>query len=275
MLKVKSITKEDFLKKYKISLVDPFSTGVFSPADLQAIQRDIGIVGIGKKIGTIPELIIILYKEPVRILTHILPIVKGHFSGIFKYYRNKLRNPRNVYPFSDYALKASIISSYNPRRLLEIGTARGWGITTFASVLDNCECFTMSPKNTYGANNELPTKQIGSAFKNKKLGIRQIWNDSLTFDYKSFKKVDVSYIDGNHAYKWVYSDLVNCNKITKKLILLDDYIPSSDSDRGEVVNWGWWNGDVVKAVRDYLRKYPSSVKEAYWIIGTPIGVLIK
>jgi len=121
----------------------------------------------------------------------------------------------------------------------------------------------------------LPTKEIGRAFKKKKIDIRQIWSDSLTFDYQSIKPVDVSYIDGNHKYEYVYSDLINCNKITRKAIIVDDYIPTANSPRGSVLKWGWWNEDVVRAVHAFLKKYPKAVKEAYWLENTPVCVLIK
>lgn len=275
MVTVKRITFQEFKRKFRVQELDPFSTKVFTQKDIQQIQQDFGIIGIGKKLTTIPELLKILFKEPVRIMTTFPKLLRSHIHGVNQFYSGKNKNIKDSYPFSDYVMKASIIGMVNPKKLLEIGTARGWGIATFQSVLPQCKCYTMSPKNTYGANNELPTSEIGKAFRVKKLPVEQIWSDSLKFNYKSFGPVDVSYIDGNHAYKWVYSDLVNCNSITKKIIVLDDYIPSEDAPRGQVLKWGWWNADVVKAVHDFLRKYPKATKQAYWIENTPICVLLK
>ncbi len=275
MIKVKHITKEQFKKKFKLKELNPFSQGIFTKEDLQKIQEDFGIIGVSKKLTTIPELIKIARQEPLRVTTNIPRLFLVHLSGLLQYYSSKAKSTKDSYPFSDYVLKASIIAMVSPKRLLEIGTARGWGIAAFKSVLPECACYTMSPKNTSGANNELPTKEIGSAFKSKGLKVTQIWSDSTKFDYDSFPLVDVSYIDGNHRYQFVYSDLINAHKITKKMIILDDYIPSPSSPRGHVLNWGWWNRDVVAATNDFLKKYPKVIKEAYWIENTPICVLLK
>lgn len=275
MLKVKHITKKGFFKKFNVKELDPFNNNVFSEEDINKIQEDFGIIGIGKKLQTIPELLKIFLKEPLRIIIRFPKLVKTHVFGIKQFYGVDKRSLKDSYPFSDYVLKASVMGAVAPRRLLEIGTARGWGVATFQVALPACQCYTMSPKNTLGANNELPTSEIGNAFRQKNLPIKQIWSDSLKFNYKSFGSVDVSYIDGNHAYKWAYSDLVNCNSITKKMIVLDDYIPTSDSPRGQVLTWGWWNEDVVKAVNDFLKTNPKDIKEAYWIENSPVCVLIK
>ncbi len=275
MVKVKQITKEQFKKKFKVKELDPFSDGVFNEQDLRKIQEDFGIIGIGKKLTTTPQLLKIFKKEPLRVITNLPKLFFAHLSGLIQYYLSKTKPAKESYPFSDYVLKASIIAGVNPKRLLEIGTARGWGIAAFAAVLPQCACYTMSPKNTRGANNELPTKEIGLAFKSKGLKVTQIWSDSTKFDYDSFPSVDVTYIDGNHRYQFVYSDLISANKITKKMIMLDDYIPSPSSPRGGVLNWGWWNADVVAATDDFLKNHGGGVKEAYWIKDTPICVLLK
>lgn len=275
MINIKKITIAQFKKRFHVKEHDPFSSGKFTIDDINKIQEDFGIIGVGKKLTTIPGLIKIFRHETFRVVTNLPKLFFTQLSGITQYYSSKTKPIKNSYPFSDYVLKASIIAMVKPKRLLEIGTAQGWGIAAFKSVLPKCTCYTMSPRNTYGANNELPTHEIGWVFTSKGLTVNQIWSDSTKFHYNSFAPVDVSYIDGNHQYDFVYSDLINCNKITKKMIMLDDYIPSATSPRGGVLNWGWWNRDVVSAVRDFLKKYPKAIKEAYWIEQTPICVLLK
>lgn len=275
MIKVQEITIEQFKKKFHVKEFNPFSLEIFNTDDIKKIQEDFGIIGVSKKLTTIPELVKILRKETFRVITNIPKLFFVHLSGLIQYYSSKAKPIKDSYPFSDYILKASIIAMVAPKRLLEIGTARGWGIAVFKSVLSECDCYTMSPKNTSGANNELPEKEIGSAFKSKGLKVTQIWSDSIKFNYDSFPPVDVTYVDGNHRYQFVYSDLINANKITKKMIMLDDYIPSASSPRGHVLNWGWWNSDVVSATNDFLKKYSKVIKEAYWIKNTPICVLLK
>lgn len=275
MVKVQTITIKEFKKKFKVKDLDPFSSGVFSDKDIKRIQEDYGIIGVTTKIKTIPNLLKVFLNEPLRIITSIPKLLSVHFSGIKQFYKSKRAELKDTYPFSDYVLKSSIIGLSKPKHFLEIGTARGWGIAAFQVALPDCVCYTMSPKNTYGANNELPTNEIGKAYRQKKLPVKQIWADSLKFDYTSIPKVDASFVDGNHKYKWVLSDLKNCNEITKKLIMVDDYIPSPDSPRGNVLDYGWWNADVVKAVKDFLKTNPKGIKEAYWLENTCICVLIK
>lgn len=273
--KVHEISIQDFKKKFAVSDKDPFKTGIFSEEDLNMIRADFGILSASNKVKELVGLVPLLLKEPGRILTNFSSIVSNHLMRVKRFYSAKSHNLKKSYPFSDYALKANIIAAFKPKRLLEIGTFRGFGITVFKSILPNCKCSTMSPKVTKGANNEVSEDEIGKVFKSKKIDIEQIWSDSLKYNYKLLKEVDVSYIDGNHKYKWAYSDLVNCNKITKKMIILDDYIPSKNAPRGDVAEWGWWNEDVVKAVSDFIKKNPTAFKEAYWLKGTPICVLVK
>jgi len=275
MIKVKNISVDQFKEKFKLKELNPFSNNIFSAEDIKKIRQDYGIIDVSTKLKTIPDLISLFIKEPLRIIKSLPKIIKVHFSGIKQFYYSKSHQLKDTYPFSDYVLKASILGISKPKKILEIGTARGWGSTAFQLALPDCICYTMSPKNTRGANNELPQAEIGKAFRKKKLPVKQIWSDSYTFDFNSIAKVDASFIDGNHKYKWVYSDLVNCNRITKKLIIVDDYIPSANSPRGNVLDWGWWNQETVKAVYDFLKSNPKGIKEAYWIKNTCICVLIK
>ena len=126
---------------------------------------------------------------------------------------------------------------------------------------------TMTPKGN---------EKAGYVIKKKKeLNIKQIWADSLYFSFSKLRKIDVIYIDGNHHYKWVYSDLVNSSKIARKMIMIDDYIPSRNSKRDVFVQWAPYFEEVVHAVTDFIRYRPQEFKKAYYLEGTRICVLLK
>lgn len=275
MKKIVHISMNDFRKIYDVLNIDPYILGRITEKDIVKMKHDFGIVDARKKIFDIVALLPLLPKELPRILRNFPHIIMSHVNRVRAFYSPKNNSIVDIYPFSDYALKGNIIAAFKPRTLLEIGTSRGFGTVVFMSLLKHARCFTLNPKNNEGANNPIKNKEIGEVFKGKKLNITLLYKDSQTFDYSSLPSIDACYIDGNHEYQYVYNDLKNCAKITKKIVMLDDYIPTANSPRGDVFGWGWWNADVVRAVTDYITKYPKSFKVGYWIKGTPICILIK
>lgn len=264
-MSVRRISIDDFKRKFKVSNVDPWNTGVFTDGDLKKLQEEAGVVSIGEKIYEVASQSGIFLKDPIRIIMNFKEILREAILKVSIFYKGKYVRISDTYPFSDYTLRARIVSAFKPKRFLEIGTGHGWGITAFKSVLGDAECITMSPK----------WAQVGQVFKKKKLAIKQIWSDSLKFDFSTLGDIDVSYIDGNHSYKWVYSDLVSCSRITKSAVMLDDYIPSKNSSRGDVTRYLYFNKDIVKAVSVYLQKNPKVFKYAYWLKKTNLCILIK
>ena len=273
---VEHITKEAFKKKCNVHEVDLVETGLFQEDDLEQIFTEMGVLGVQDKAKHFlkNELILVL-KHPFKLLLNFPRIVRDQVLGIIRHYTNSKKKAGDRYPISDYSFKAAVIRSFKPESVLEIGTWYGWGIGAIKHVCPQAMCYTINPKENKDANNPIDKEMVGSFFRKRGLDIHQILADSTKFDFKTLKNIDIIFVDGNHKYDWVYSDLKNSASIAKKAVVMDDYIPSEDSPRGDVLFWSWANRDVVKAVDDFLAKNDGIFKAAYWIEGTPVCVLIK
>ena len=266
-MKVQAITVDNFKRKFSVKELDPWTSGVFTNEDIKTLKNQSGIVGIDRKLIELTRLIPVFLRDPIRIFKNLKELIKVYGLTVFRFYTEKEKQVKDTFPFSDYTLKASIIAAFKPKRLFEIGTSSGWGIVSFRSVLHDCQCYTMEFSKEH---------KTGFVIRQKKqLKIKQIWADSLTYNYSLLKPIDVSYIDGNHAYKWVFSDLINCNKITTKMIMLDDYIPGKNVQRDPTIQWADYFLEIVAAVHDFLKIYSEDFLYAYWIKNTRICVLIK
>jgi len=247
-MKVKTITKEKLFREYNAGVVDLVKDGIFTEVDYREMCDEFGIQNVQTKMLHIVKVELInAIKNPIKLLLNLKRILMEQLNGIKKFYEDDNRELNNKYPISDYSMKASVIRAFKPKSVLEIGTWHGWGISAIKFACPEAICYTMNPKENKDANNPINEKEIGRVYKNLKLDIKQIWADSKTYDYKSIKSVDVCYIDGNHEYDYALSDLKNCTNIAKKAVILDDYIPSPDSNRGYVMTWGWNNKEVVNA----------------------------
>lgn len=80
------------------------------------------------------------------------------------------------------------------------------------------------------------------------------------------------FIDGNHAYEYVKSDLKNAARVATRLVILDDYVMSKHSKK---ILFCPWNEGVVRAVDHFLERNKKIFKNAYWIKDTKYAVLIK
>ncbi|MDO8496944.1 MAG: class I SAM-dependent methyltransferase [bacterium] len=266
MKQVVPITIDEFKKKYNVKENNPWKTSVFTREDLLTLQKEAGVVGAVTQTFQLVKLLPVFVRNPWQFIRNLPVLIQSYVSRVIIYYQSRHADITLSCPFSDYTMRASIFSSFKPRTFLEIGTGKGWGIVAFKAVLPTCHCYTVSPK---------LSPETGKMVKEKNLGIQQIWEDSAKLNFKQFGKVDVTYIDGNHTYEWVYSDLVHSAAITKKAIILDDYIPSPDSLRGNIARYAEFNADVVRAVHTYLRTKPNEFKYAYWLIDSNLCVLIK
>ena len=274
---IESITYDDFCKIYDVRNIDLVSLGLFQSEDLVKLRRLAG------------------YLTGFEKITNIVKNFPGYFLNIDFHFKNMINNNvwtnlfrdlfnshtsdesplSEIYPITDYNMKASIIAAFKPRNILEIGTYFGWGAASIKLASPYSNVFTMNPELNSNANNPIRKDQIGEVFISRKINVTQIWADSATFDFNVFPSLDAAYIDGNHDYDYVYSDLLKLGPIVGRIIVLDDYIPNANSPRGHVRSWGPWNKSVVAAVNDFLRTHPEMFQSCYWIEDSPIAVLIK
>lgn len=117
----------------------------------------------------------------------------------------------------------------------EIGTCRGESVKNVADVCADCVTMDLDPKLiTDKAEGEL----VGFFSKNDSK-IRQLYTNSLTFDYASLgKKFDVMFIDGDHHYESVKSDTANVFKYLVKdssIVIWHDYGFDPVTPRHEVM----------------------------------------
>lgn len=275
MDKVAFISLKDFKERFNVPDIDLVELGLFSEEDFKLLEAEFGYLkGRHRLLHFIKDFDVFL-NSPKSMLMDINQIVLNQIKDLVKFSRDKEKPLKDKYPLSDYILKASIAASFKPKAILEIGTSYGWGAASFKVAVPESTVYTINPKETADANNPIAEGKIGEAFRKRGLDVHQIWSDSTKLDFSTLPPIDVAYIDGNHNYEFVYKDLENTSKVTTKAIILDDYIPSKRSPRGEVRSWGPWNKSVVSAVDDFLRHNKDIFSQAYWIEETPICVLVK
>lgn len=271
---MQSISISDFFNTYSVEYFDLVRGGLFQWSDLAELRELSGYASGVKKIN---GYINVLRSVPKH-WKYFLKNIDQHILNVFKdVFRAELKTstPLNsVYPISDYILKASIAKAFNPKVICEIGTYYGWGSASLKIANPSAKVYTINPRITHTANNPISENEIGREFKNRSIDITQIWADSSTFDFSAIAPIDVLYIDGNHDYSFVLKDLTNTSKHVSKLTIVDDYIPSKYSDRGDVRSFGPWNESVTRATDDFLLT-KHDYGNAFWLQGTPIGVLLK
>lgn len=266
MGKVKSISKEEFFNKYKVKEIDLVKVGLFSQKDLKELSKYQDRPSILQKISLLPSYFFFTFKNPQFIYSFILP--KLNFLGKNAEKKSSLKL-KDKNPIKNCILKTSIVASFQPKVILEIGTYLGWAAASFKKACPNAQVYTLDVKKNNTANNPIDEQKIGYFYKKKRLKIKQIWSDSTVFNYNSIPKPDIVYIDGNHSYKYAYSDLQNSSKIAKRCIILDDYVPKNSNQL-----YCPWNESVVRATNDFL-KNNNRYKDAYWIKNTPLCILMQ
>ena len=278
MEKVQAIKKDIFYKKFKVKEVDLVKFGLFSEKDLVDLQKIERTGTFHEKVSRFLSYMKFSIKYPRFIYFFIIPKTSDYLFRILGFKRpvfsNQLKaDVREIHPISNCILKAGVAASFKPKVILEIGTYLGWGAASFKKVCPDCDVYTINPKNAKGRYNPIKNEDIGSFYKRRGLKVKQIWADSNYFDYSSIPQVDVTYIDGNHEYDYVYNDLEKTSKITKKSVILDDYIPKDRINSKAV--FGPWNEGVIRATDDFLEDNPTLFSQAYWIEGSQLCVLVK
>jgi predicted O-methyltransferase YrrM len=275
MDKVIPISLVDFKERFNVPDIDLVELGLFGEEDFKLLEEAFGYLKGKRRFLHFIKDFHVMVRNPKQILLNLDQVVFNQIKDLKKFSGDQKRALKDRYPISDYILKASIAASFKPKTILEIGTFYGWGAASFKVAVPEATVYTINPKETVAANNPIMEGKVGEAFRKKGLLVHQIWADSTRFDFSTLPPIDVAYIDGNHNYEFVYQDLENTAKVVTKAVILDDYLPSKNSPRGEVRAWGPWNKSVTSAVDDFLRHHQNVFSQTYWIEETPIGVLVK
>ena len=126
---------------------------------------------------------------------------------------------------------ASLVSYLKPKTIFEIGTYNGFTALHLAcNSPDEAICYTLDLPPDFGKQfhnekklssysyDDLLVVQLSMKNVNKrifenhpcKVKIVELFGDSMNFDFSPYhKKIDLVYIDGSHAYKYVQSDTQN------------------------------------------------------------------
>ncbi len=115
---------------------------------------------------------------------------------------------------------AAITRAVRPKKILEIGTAKG-GSTYQFFLNSDAIIFTLDLGTP-----EIANEAIRKCFQSER--IRVLTSDSRTFDFSALENVDMIFIDGGHDAETVLSDSENAFKIISKggVVLWHDYKPS-------------------------------------------------
>jgi len=155
---------------------------------------------------------------PSRALNELFP---GIDSVLVTAPVSELYRPRDmVVPLAELLTLAAICRHRRPRRVFEIGTYTGSSTLVMAiNVPDHTEILTLDLE---------PSETVGSAYRNTEHSskIRQLYGNSLTFDYTSFLgSMDFVLVDANHSYDCVKSDTEKAFELLRRggVIVWDDY----------------------------------------------------
>ncbi|MDA1338525.1 MAG: class I SAM-dependent methyltransferase [bacterium] len=266
---MKIIKFEEFLKQQGSDPINLVSNGFFLNSDIQTLfdkDRSSFVSKVEKLISYFPFVV----RHPQFIIDFILPQIISSIDTS----SNTNSDVKESETVKKCEIKAGIANSFKPSRMLEIGTSYGVAAASFKKAMPYCEVYTVCPRLTAGYNNPLEESNIGYFYREKGLKVIQLWSDSTKLDFSKLPVFDVVYIDGNHSFEYVYKDLSNFANLTRKCIILDDYVSKKIANKYNMV-YGPWNEGVVNAVNKFLIENPDMFREKYLIEGTPYCLLIK
>ena len=205
------------------------------------MKKEISIEDFVKKLDVkIPE------QEEFLRLSRIMPI-------------NPKRDENSILNFERGMLLYSLIAKFQPKTILEIGTAEGYSTLCMAWAMSDYKIegkiFTVDPKSHHQVierkiridNEDEPVKMfLSTADLWKKFALKE-WIDKIEvitgfsgeiLKIKHFPKIEFCYIDGSHVYEAVKQDFFMVLKlVTEKFrILFDDYIPNKNDGVTKVID---------------------------------------
>jgi Methyltransferase domain len=166
---------------------------------------------------------------------------------------------------SDLVSLGLITRLVRPKRIFEIGTARGYTALQFAANAPDAEVFTLDlPR---GSSTALPITVMDEVFANVERGtslngkkeagrIHRLLGDSATFDFSAYSnKIDLFFIDGAHTYEYVKNDTL------KALACCHP---------GSVITWHDYGRRGINGVTRWLNEF---VKSHFPVYRVPNGSL--
>lgn len=168
-----------------------------------------------------------------------------------KYWTEQMQHePTKAY----YDRLVGIIKHVEPKRVLEIGT--GWGIS--GSAFMDClvpELVTLDP-NIDSPDGKVAMEELNAHNINTEL----TWMKATSKEFlpklaETNQSFDLIYIDGDHGYEGVKSDIeMAVPLLTEKgFLLFDDFFHAKNLDPDS----GGYRYGIIRAVREYLLNHPE------------------
>jgi len=153
----------------------------------------------------------------------------------------------------------ALIAKFQPKTILEIGTAEGYSTLCMAWAMSdfniNGKIFTIDPKSHHkiierrikiNVNDESVKMSLSTADLWKKFALPE-WIEKIEvltgysgdiLRTKNFPKIDFCYIDGSHVYDTVKQDFFNILKLVSEKfnILFDDYVPNRNDGVTKIID---------------------------------------
>jgi Methyltransferase domain len=154
---------------------------------------------------------------------------------------------------SDLLSLCLITRLVQPKRIFEIGTARGYTALQFAANAPVAEVFTLDLPQDSGT--VLPITVMDRLFAGVEKGatlqgrkeagkIRRLLGDSATFDFSPYSKsIDLFFIDGAHTYEYVRNDTLKALECCHE---------------GSVITWHDYGRRGVNGVTRWLNEFARS-----------------
>ena len=172
---------------------------------------------------------------------------------------NPERDDNFMINFERGMLLYALIAKFQPKTVLEIGTAEGYSTLCMAWAMSdfniNGKIFTVDPKSHHkiierriksNVNDEAVKMSLSTADLWKKFALPE-WIEKIEvltgysgdiLKTNNFPKIDFCYIDGSHVYETVKQDFFNILKLVSEKfnILFDDYVPNRDDGVTKIID---------------------------------------
>jgi predicted O-methyltransferase YrrM len=119
---------------------------------------------------------------------------------------------------TDFLVLHCLIKKYQPKNLFEVGTCQGYGTLIMANACPSCSIISL----------DLPPQTAPFFLKPADIGrkcnrpFRQVFGDSISYNYSQHFPIDAWFIDGAHDYEHVKHETQVAIKSNAQLIVYHD-----------------------------------------------------